>query len=237
MLGWSEVTTFLVLPGLVTVLGGIMAAFRVPGPVVRSSLQHFAAGVVFAVVAIELLPDVVREHAPGVVAGGFALGVALMLGVRRLTRGSGAEKGERPAALVAGVAVDVAIDGLLLGLGFVAGEGVGRLLAIGLTLEGLSLGLATAASLGQAGFSRGKIVATTAVLALLFPAGGLVGLTVLQGLSGAGLAAVLAFGSAALLYLVTEELLAEAHEVPETTVATALFFAGFLLFLMLRMMQ
>jgi ZIP family zinc transporter len=38
---------------------------------------------------------------------------------------------------------------------------------------------------------------------------------------------------AALLYLVTEELLVEAHEVAETPWAAAMFFAGFLLFLVL----
>jgi len=56
--------------------------------------------------------------------------------------------------------------------------------------------------------------------------------TVLQGLSGPPLGAVLAFGVAALLYLVTEELLVEAHEVRENTVTTAMFFVGFLVLLM-----
>lgn len=45
----------------------------------------------------------------------------------------------------------------------------------------------------------------------------------------------LSFGLAALLFLVTEELLVEAHEVQETPLSTATFFAGFLLFLMLGM--
>ncbi|HVC75364.1 MAG TPA: hypothetical protein VND96_02485 [Candidatus Micrarchaeaceae archaeon] len=37
---------------------------------------------------------------------------------------------------------------------------------------------------------------------------------------------------AALLYLVTEELLVEAHEVRENTVTTAMFIVGFLVLLM-----
>jgi ZIP family zinc transporter len=44
---------------------------------------------------------------------------------------------------------------------------------------------------------------------------------------------VLSFGLAALLFLVVEELLVEAHEVPETPLITSTFFAGFLLFLVL----
>lgn len=48
------------------------------------------------------------------------------------------------------------------------------------------------------------------------------------------LAAVLAFGAAALLYLVTEELLVEAHEATETSVLTAMFFVGFLVIFILE---
>ena len=39
---------------------------------------------------------------------------------------------------------------------------------------------------------------------------------------------MLSFGAAALLFLVTEELLIEAHEVEQTPFITAAFFAGFL---------
>ena len=40
---------------------------------------------------------------------------------------------------------------------------------------------------------------------------------------------MLSFGCAVLPYLVTEKLLVEAHEVPETPLVTAMFFAGSLL--------
>ena len=70
-------------------------------------------------------------------------------------------------------------------------------------------------------------------LAVPFAAGAALGLTLLHNVSGPVLTAVLAFGCAALLYLVTEELLVEAHEVPETSWAPGLLFAGFLPFLSL----
>ena len=47
--------------------------------------------------------------------------------------------------------------------------------------------------------------------------------------------AVLSFGLAALLYLVTEELLREAHEERESAIGTAMFFLGFLIFLVIGM--
>jgi ZIP family zinc transporter len=202
-------------------------------------LQHFAAGVVFAVVAVELLPDLRKQHEPWELAVSFSLGVGVMLGLRRLAgEGGGKEKegGGWSWGLIFAVAVDLAIDGLLLGVGFAAGEKEGTLLALALAAESLSLGLATAATLGQApGTGRGKVIAVTGGLALAFAVGAAGGLTLLSGVSGHALTWVLSFGCAALLYLVTEELLVEAHEVPETPLAAATFFAGFLLFLLLGM--
>lgn len=58
----------------------------------------------------------------------------------------------------------------------------------------------------------------------------------LNGISGAALDAVLLFGIAALLYLVTEELLVEAHEIPETPWLAATFFVGFLVMLVIEML-
>ncbi len=66
--------------------------------------------------------------------------------------------------------------------------------------------------------------------------GGVVGILLLSHASGAMMEAVLAFGSAAFLYLVTEELLVEAHETTDTAFATGLFFVGFLLVLMIGML-
>ncbi|MEX5714912.1 hypothetical protein IC615_09625 [Serratia ureilytica] len=66
------------------------------------------------------------------------------------------------------------------------------------------------------------------------PIGGLLGAPVAM-LGAFWLTAFLAFGLIALLYLVTEELLVEAHEGgKETPFAAAMFFAGFLLLLLLE---
>ncbi|TDR32553.1 hypothetical protein [Hydromonas duriensis] len=51
------------------------------------------------------------------------------------------------------------------------------------------------------------------------------------------ISAILAFGVAALLYLVTDELLVEAHEVEEKPVSTLCLFAGFLVFWAIQLMN
>lgn len=138
--------------------------------------------------------------------------------------------------MIAAVGVDITIDGFLIGIGFAAGARQGILLTVALTLELLSLGLATVTALRKVGAPVHRSVLTNTMLALLILLGAMVGVTLLAGVTGAALDGVLAFGVAALLYLVTEELLVEAHEVPETMTVTSIFFVGFLLLLVIDLL-
>lgn len=237
---------YISFPVLATILGGVIATFRPPGPRLSSAIQHFAAGVVFAAVASELLPEISAEHNNVAVIGGFAVGVGLMLGIkaflerlvgvqahgppaaREAHREHGEEADDSPLGLVVTVAVDILIDGLLIGVGFAAGEEIGILLTIALTLELLFLGLSVAAALTAGEVARGRTIAIIVGLGALVLVGAAIGALLLGGLSGGWLVAVLSFGAAALLYLVTEELLVEAHEREDTPWVTALFFVGFL---------
>lgn len=218
------------------VLTGLLGAFHTPGARTRSMLLHFAGGVVFAVVAVELLPDLVRAHAYVPTIVGFAAGTALMLGLRsfseRLEK-MGGGNGGLPLGLLAATGVDLLIDGLMIGIGFAAGARQGVLLTIALTFELFSVGFAVAATLRNRGCTRLLTVTATTTTALLLSVGAVAGGAPLRNISPGALAGVLAFGSAALLFLVIEELVSEAHRENDSAVRTAFFFLGFLaLFLM-----
>ena len=129
----------------------------------------------------------------------------------------------------------VLLDGLLLGVGFAAGARIGIMLALAEAAEQLSVGLALAGELTAAGASRLRVVAIVSALGSLVFLSAVLGATVLSGLRDGWMEAVLSFGLAALLYLVTEELLREAHEERESTTGTAMFFAGFLIYLVIGM--
>ena len=245
----SSTLLFTLIPVVAAIAGAAVAVRLQPGPTLVSAIQHFAAGVVFAVVAVELIPDLLRDHQPLLTVIGFAIGVAVMLGLRSLTHAKeehdeeerksippGAAVSSRfPWGMLAGVAIDLAVDGLMIGVGFAAGAKEGRLLAGALAVELISLGLAVAASLSKIGVRRRRSIQVLAGLSTTFIVGACVGVVLLGNLSSHALAGVLAFGAAALMFLVTEELLTEAHEEKETPLLTATFFAGFLAFLILGM--
>ncbi len=237
---FQKIILFSLIPVFTMVVGGIIAIIKKTNGNVRSFILHFAAGVVFSVVAVELLPDIVKNHQPLQVIIGFTLGLIVMLLIRKFAEDKeGKEvtvnKSKLPVSLLVAIGVDIFIDGLLLGIGFSAGGVTGMLLAIALSIELLSLGMATATELGDNNLSKPRAMGIIALLAMVFFVSAVLGATLLHNLSHSAMEIVLSFGLSALLFLVTEELLTEAHEEKETVWHTSAFFGGFLLFLILGM--
>lgn len=217
-IGFLDILAYTLIPCLAVVVGGVAALVRAPGERMVSAFQHFAAGVVFAAVAVELLPELNALDSPIAMIVGFVLGIAVMLVCKALFENAG---------IIVPMAVDLFIDGLLVAVGFAAGALGGIVLLIGLTLETLSLGLSTSPALVRRGMSRRRAILVLGATGLTILLGAAAGGAIVGG-SGILLAGVLGFGVAALLYLVTEELLTEAHKVADTPIVTATFFAGFL---------
>ncbi|MCD2197394.1 hypothetical protein LQ327_28885 [Actinomycetospora endophytica] len=226
---------FSLIPVAAAGVSGVVAAIRPPGRRVTSGIQHFAAGVVFAAAAIELLPGVLRQQ-PWVAIAGFAAGIVVMFAFRALSTALERRRHPDGPALPIGLAVatgvDFAVDGLVLGAGFAAGSTTGVLLSIALAVEYLFVGLSLSGTMSGAA-SRTLTATAPAALSLLTVAGTAVGAVLLAGVSPQLLAGVLAFGAVAFMYLATEELLVEAHEQGETALGSVGFFVGFLIYLLL----
>lgn len=184
----EKILIYTLIPVITTIAGGIIAAFRSPGEAVRSSVQHFAAGVVFAAVGVELLPELVRNLEIIPLVTGFSLGVALMLLVRSWTRrleegksGSG-EKGSIGLFIASGI--DVFIDGLLVGISFEVGFREGVIITIALTIELLFLAISVASPMAERNAGKPKIIFSSAALASLVLIGAMLGGTLLRGIHG-----------------------------------------------------
>jgi zinc transporter, ZIP family len=234
----------LILPSILAatgagILGGIVASFWIPGIQARSAVQHFAAGLVIAAVASDLIPEVEKTGTPVGILSGFAAGGVAMIGLKWLVlRFESKEKkrGKAPLGLAAAAAADTLVDGAIISAGFSTGPDLGTLLAIALAAELFFLTLSVGSEFhkDKAGFWQGLAVTTGISLLLLI--GALAAFVFLKGASPATVAVFLSFGAAALIYLIAEELLVESIEAEESLFSTAMLFAGFLVVLALKLL-
>jgi len=213
-----SVLAYALIPYIGIVAGSMFFVATAPARGTISAFQHFAGGVVFAAVAVEVLPELERLASPVSMVVGFCLGVAAMFAVKTLFKNAG---------LLVPVAIDLIVDGVLIAVGFAAGIKGGIILLVGLTLETVSLGLSSAPVLVRSGMPGSRVISLMGAIGVVVPIAAAAGYVLVE-LSGSFLAGILGFGAASLLYLVTEELLAEAHEEPDTPLVTMAFFAGFL---------
>ncbi|MDA9426016.1 MULTISPECIES: ZIP family metal transporter [Bradyrhizobium] len=214
---WS----YALIPVGASLLGGLFVVLWKPSKQVTSAAQHLAAGVIFAAAASELLPDAIRRGTIWPVAIGAAVGVAVMLMLRVAE-----QRAKGPVGLIGAAAVDALLDGIVLGLGFAAGQKQGMLLAIALSIEFLSLAVGIAAAF-RGGVRKWVLLAATFGVSCMVPAGSLLALPISHSPNALRTAAF-SFGLVALLYLAVEELLVEAHEVEDRLWTTAMFFVGFI---------
>ncbi len=235
----SNTYFWLALPAIVMMLGGILTAFWHPGKALISLVQHLAAGIILAAMMVEVFPEMLSAGAPPyMLIGSFTLGVLFMYGVKML--GEHLEAGGQSQAalqrinygLIITVFIDAALDGVTIGAGFAAGQKVGFALALGLSVEMLFLGM----SLISDTIKGTRVFCITAGLSLTILISGGLGYYFLSGTSNTTIAIALAFSAAALLYLVTEELLIEAHEHEEKSYSMLVLFAGFIAFWLISLL-
>lgn len=212
------------------IVGGVLGTLWRPGDALQSIVQHFAAGVVLAGAALELLPEATELGEAGAILGGFAAGGLAMAALKALT--SRLERRDTPGSggLVVATAVDVFVDGLVVGASFAAGGTTGTLIAIALSIELFFLSLASVREVGDQAGGR-RALAVTAAIALMLAVGAVIGAAAFAGAGPDVLAVALAFAAAVLIFLPTEELLGEAHALSDTAVGTLALFAGFGIFL------
>jgi len=146
-------------------------------------------------------------------------------------------RGKQPVGLAAAAAVDTLVDGALISAGFYSGQQLGTLLAVALALELFFLTLSVGAEFRKDRSKPWLGILVTSGISILLVIGALIAGLLLRDASEATIAVGLAFGSAALIYLIAEELLVEAIQAEESLLSTAMLFAGFLVLLALKLLS
>lgn len=236
--GMGEYLTVLgyaAMPALGNFAGGILAEFMRASGKVLSLALHLAAGIVFGVVAIELMPQALASPQPLLILGAFVVGGILFLAVERTsnvakTRFGGKTSEAGPWAIFLGVAVDLFTDGILVGTGATIDPRLGLLLALGQVPADVPEGFATIATFKNAGVQRKTRILLSMAFAIPVLLGATVGFWALRGQDDLYKLLVLAAAAGLLVTLVVEELVPEMHREGKSRFASPLIAIGFALF-------
>ncbi|HOL16876.1 MAG TPA: ZIP family metal transporter [Bacillota bacterium] len=199
--------------------GGLVTYFlRKPSSSFLSGILGFSAGVMLVVVFMELLPEAIE-------IGGFLCGVAgLLLGIVMLLlmdlyfphHHHYSDECHESRFLKAGVLLGIGIalhnipEGLAIGAGYASGEALGLGLAVIITVQNIPEGVAMATALCIGGLHNGRVLLATALAGL--PMGlGAMGGALLGSISPFFLSLSLGFAAGAMLYIVGDELIPDAH--------------------------
>jgi len=159
-------------------LGALVALSWRPRVGARSAIQHLAAGVVIAAVALEVLPEVERIGTAWGILGGFAAGGVAMVALKWVVLRFEREQKRRhklPLGLAAAASVDILIDGAITSAGFITGQEVGAILTAALAVELFFLTLSVGSEFRKGGSSWWPGLPVTSGIAAMFPLGALGG--------------------------------------------------------------
>lgn len=161
------------LPALGNFSGGLAAeASRTTGRRLNYALRG-AAGLVIAVVAVEIMPRVLENLSAWVIALAFALGGIAYVGIEKLVeslqkrQGQQGEGGRTSVWMIyIAVSIDLFSDGLLIGAGSAVSPSVAIILAAGQVLADVPEGFATIATMKDKGIPRSKRILLSASFAI-----------------------------------------------------------------------
>ena len=243
-LGWAAIGTGFTF--LMTTLGAAVVFFvpEAPRPQFQRAMLGFAAGVMTAASVWSLLLPAIGQAADFGVPGWLPAAVGLLLGVcflaaldaalPRLRRKPDADFTRRQSTLLmAAITLHNVPEGMAVGLAFaLAAKGEGAAgaaaLALGIGIQNFPEGAAISLPLRQEGYSRSKAFLLGTLSGSVEPIFG-----ILVVLAAAGVRPLmpwlLSFAAGAMLYVVVEELVPQAH----SKAGTCGFVGGFLIMMIL----
>lgn len=232
------VLMFAAMPAIGNFSGGLLAeAIKVSTKTLNLAL-HFAAGIILAVVGIELMPTALEVGQPWIpivafLGGGFAF--LLLEKLVHFTQDRFGKSSTTSSAwgIYLGVAIDLFSDGIMIGTGSTVSVSLGLLLALGQVPADIPEGFATIATFKSKGVSKKMRYILSAGFAIPIFLGATIGFWAMRGSPEIVQFSLLAFTAGILLSVSIEEILTEAHNEPDPSYASVLLVAGFALFALL----
>lgn len=235
----GEVLTVLglaLLPAVGNFGGGLLAEWLQPSQTTLNRTLHAAAGIILAVIAIEVMPQALEGASAWLLALAFLAGGGLYLiveaGIERWQQMKSGGAGSGAWMVYVAVATDLVGDGLLIGAGSAVSSQLALVLALGQVLADIPEGFAVIANFRDRGVGRAKRLLISASFVIPVVGAAIFAFFALRGQSEAIKMAALVFVAGLYTLAAVEDMLREAHESAEDSRWSAIsFLGGFALFL------
>lgn len=249
-MSYLTVLALALLPAAGNFMGGLVSEFMTVSRRTLSLALHVAAGIILAIVGIELMPEALAVERPWIVLIAFVLGGGSFILLESSIgwvqgRFAGVKAGSDdqtpaqeedrepsvgPWAIYLGVSLDLFSDGLMIGTGSNIAPALGLLLALGQVPADVPEGFATIATFKNQGLPRGRRVLLAASFALPILLGATLGYFGVRGQPEIIKLALLSFTAGILVAVAVEEMIPEAHEAGDPRYAPLALVGGFALF-------
>lgn len=206
------------IAGLATAFGGsAVLLVKKTSPKVLGFLLGGAAGVMLAVVAMDLLPESIVQGSRTAAATGVTVGMVFMLGLETILNRVTPHRQNRSKYIRMGLLVAIGIalhdlpEGLAIGAGFAATQRLGLDLAIAIGLHNIPEGVSMAVPFHYAKQPAWKIVLLCLLVSFVTPLGAVAAVFIMSITPGL-IASSLAFAAGAMIFVVMHELIPTSHE-------------------------
>lgn len=207
--------------GASSLLIGAVIAILVPLPrAVIGLILGFGAGTLISAMAFELTEEAFRLGGADAVAVGLALGaLAYFAGDTLIERRGGGNRmssmGEQSGAanaLLLGAVLDGIPESAVLGITLLEGSGVGVAVLAAIFLSNLPEALSSTTGMRMTGRSAAGVLTTWSVVLLVSAVSAALGYRLLDGASGNTIGLIQAFAGGAVLTMLVDTMIPEAHE-------------------------
>lgn len=217
-------------------IGAAIAYIRPPGQRTTALIMAFGVGVLISAVAYDLVEEAF-DHGEGfTVFGGLAVGaltyylVDLAIdraGGEHRKRSTGQQASGSGAAIAAGSVLDGIPESIVLGTTLIGGGGIETAVLVAIFLSNLPESMAATVGMRKAGTSARNVWALWIATTVVSGAAAGIGYTVLGDAGPNSIAMVQAFAAGALLTMLIDTMIPEAHEFGgrETGLVTVVGFA------------
>ena len=223
--GWLQAAFWGLFAGSALILGAAIGSFAKLRTATIASVMAFGSGVLISALSFELMDEAYRKGGFTSAAIGFLGGAVIYSAFSRFLNHRGAKHRKRSdgkqiseddqsgsgSAIALGALLDGVPESIAIGLSLLSGKGVGIVTVLAIFISNIPEGLSSSAGMKKSGRSTKYVFTVWTVIAVASGLASIIGYTVFGAFPASVIAATTAVAAGAILAMLTDTMIPEAH--------------------------